>query len=44
METLLDKINDPKDLRALPPSALPPLAQEIRQLIIDKVSKTGGHF
>ncbi len=41
---LLESINDPKDLRALPPEQLPRVAQEIRQLIIDKVSQTGGHF
>ncbi len=40
----LSQINDPKDLRALPQEALSEVAQEIRQTIIDKVSKTGGHF
>ena len=44
MSTLLTSINDPRDLRALPQEALPQVAKEIRQLIIDKVSKTGGHF
>ncbi|MBI3615752.1 MAG: 1-deoxy-D-xylulose-5-phosphate synthase [Candidatus Omnitrophica bacterium] len=44
METLLEGINDPKDLRNLPQELLPQVAQEIRQVIIDKVSKTGGHF
>ena len=44
MSTLLTSINDPRDLRILPQEALPQVAKEIRQLIIDKVSKTGGHF
>jgi len=44
MATLLANINDPKDLRVLPQESLPQVAQEIRQMIIDKVSKTGGHF
>ncbi len=43
-ESLLERINQPSDLRGLPLCALPNVAQEIRQLIIDKVSKTGGHF
>ncbi len=44
MSTLIERINDPKDLRALPQESLPQVAQEIRQVIIDKVSKNGGHF
>ncbi|MBI3333364.1 MAG: 1-deoxy-D-xylulose-5-phosphate synthase [Candidatus Omnitrophica bacterium] len=44
MAGLLERINDPKDLRALPRELLPQVASEIRQVIIDKVSKTGGHF
>ncbi|MCM8811541.1 MAG: 1-deoxy-D-xylulose-5-phosphate synthase [Candidatus Omnitrophica bacterium] len=44
MEKLTDKINSPADLRKLPQSSLVQVAQEIRQIIIDKVSKTGGHF
>ncbi|HTG01508.1 MAG TPA: 1-deoxy-D-xylulose-5-phosphate synthase [Nitrospirota bacterium] len=41
---LLDKINTITDLRAIPREALPQLAEEIRQEIIDVVSKTGGHL
>lgn len=41
---LLDTIEDPKDLRKLPIESLPTLAAEMRELIIDTVSKTGGHF
>ncbi len=41
---LLDDINSPEDLKKLPRSELHNLALEIRQLIVDVVSKTGGHL
>jgi len=41
---LLDSINDPKDLKLLQQQQLPQLAQEIRDYIIEGVSKTGGHL
>lgn len=41
---LLDTINSPQDLRLLPETELPQLAAEIRQKIIDTVSRTGGHL
>lgn len=44
MATLLEQINDPKQLRALRQDQLPQVAEEIRQVIINKVSQTGGHF
>jgi 1-deoxy-D-xylulose-5-phosphate synthase len=44
MARLLDKINTPLDLRKLDRSELPQLAAEIRETIIDTVSKIGGHF
>jgi len=44
MEKLLDKINSPKDLKKIPVKNLPTLAKEIREKIIDVVSKTGGHL
>lgn len=44
MARLLDKINTPLDLRKLDRSELPELAAEIRETIIDTVSKIGGHF
>jgi 1-deoxy-D-xylulose-5-phosphate synthase len=44
MERLLPKINSPDDLRRLSLKELPGLAAEIRELIIDTVSKTGGHL
>jgi 1-deoxy-D-xylulose-5-phosphate synthase len=40
----LDAIHSPADLRRLPVDALPHLAKEIREFMIDVVSKTGGHL
>ena len=42
--SLLDKISEPADLRALDKEQLPDLAAELRHYIIDSVSKTGGHL
>lgn len=41
---LLDQINFPADLRALPQDKLYPLSIEIRDFILESVSKTGGHL
>jgi 1-deoxy-D-xylulose-5-phosphate synthase len=41
---ILENITSPADLKKLPRSALPELAKEIRQRIVDVVSKTGGHL
>ena len=41
---LLEKINDPSDLRALRVEDLPHLAAEIRSLIIETVARNGGHL
>ncbi|MBI4981943.1 MAG: 1-deoxy-D-xylulose-5-phosphate synthase [Candidatus Omnitrophica bacterium] len=41
---LLEKINSPADLKKLPLSKLPALAQEIRQRIVEVVSLSGGHI
>lgn len=41
---LLERIHKPKDLRALDLTELKNLAQEIRQEMIDVVSKNGGHL
>ncbi len=41
---LLDKVRIPADLRTLPESALPQLADELRRETIDVVSRTGGHL
>lgn len=43
-ELLLDSINTPSDLKKLPVSKLPQLADELREMMIDTVSKTGGHL
>jgi 1-deoxy-D-xylulose-5-phosphate synthase len=40
---LLSKINDPADLRRLPVAKLQPLADEIREYMIEVLSKIGGH-
>mgnify|MGYP006290153167 FL=1 len=42
--SLLDKINSPADLKQLPRAELPILAREIRQRIVEVVSRTGGHL
>lgn len=41
---LLNKIHSPRDVRELPIEQLPLLAEEIRQRILDVVSKNGGHL
>ncbi|GAA2594805.1 1-deoxy-D-xylulose-5-phosphate synthase [Dactylosporangium fulvum] len=41
---VLDSIREPHDLRVLGREALRELAAEIRQLLIDRVSRTGGHL
>ena len=40
----LDNINSPRDLKLLPPQAMIPLAEEIRDFLIKSVSKNGGHL
>ena len=40
----LETIQSPDDLRKFPPDALPHLAREIREFMIDIVSTTGGHL
>ncbi|MGH8728255.1 MAG: 1-deoxy-D-xylulose-5-phosphate synthase [Burkholderiales bacterium] len=44
MFELLTTINDPSELRALPREALLKLADELREYLIESVSRTGGHF
>jgi len=41
---LLDRINTPADLRALERRDLKTLADELRQFVLESVSKTGGHL
>ena len=40
----LDSINSPKELKKLTREELPALADELRQFVLDSVSKTGGHL
>jgi len=40
----LNSIDTPADLKKLPREELPALAEELRQFILDSVSKTGGHL
>ncbi|MEO0230070.1 MAG: 1-deoxy-D-xylulose-5-phosphate synthase N-terminal domain-containing protein, partial [candidate division WOR-3 bacterium] len=41
---ILSKINSPQDLKKLSIDELKVLAEEIRQYIVDVVSKNGGHL
>ncbi|HKQ08644.1 MAG TPA: 1-deoxy-D-xylulose-5-phosphate synthase [Blastocatellia bacterium] len=43
MMNLLKQINDPADMRKLPAAKLQPLADEIREYMIETLSKIGGH-
>ncbi|MDQ1699057.1 MAG: 1-deoxy-D-xylulose-5-phosphate synthase [Frankiaceae bacterium] len=42
--SILDSIHGPDDVKALDASRLPALAQEIREFLVDAVSRTGGHL
>jgi 1-deoxy-D-xylulose-5-phosphate synthase len=42
--TLLDTINGPDDVKRLPASDLPRLADEIRDFLVASVARTGGHL
>lgn len=44
MNQILDRIKNPRDLKQLKVKDLSKLAKEMRTLIIDTVSKTGGHL
>ena len=41
---MLEKINGPKDIKALSWEEMDVLGQEIRQFLIEKISATGGHL
>ena len=41
---ILNSINSPNDLKKIPANQLSNLAKEIREFLIEKVSKTGGHL
>ncbi len=44
MTSLLQSIDTPSDLRRLERAQLPALADELRQYVLESVSKTGGHL
>ena len=44
VEGLLDSIHTPQDLRGLSPDQLAVLAAEIRDFLVEKVARTGGHL
>ncbi len=44
MYQLLETINSPADLRRLPRTQLPRVADELRAFLLDSVSRTGGHL
>lgn len=41
---LLHSINSPTDLKKITSAQIPALAAEVREFLIDRVSKTGGHL
>ena len=41
---LLERVYDPSDLRKLDENQLPQLASELREYVIESVSRTGGHL
>ena len=44
MSKILDTIDSPQDLKKLPIEKLPELGKEIRDKLLDTISKTGGHL
>ena len=44
MSNLLNTVNSPADLRALPRQQLGPLADELREYLLKSVAQTGGHL
>ncbi len=43
-QPLLEKIQTPEDLRNLSEFQLPQLAEELREFLVETLSRTGGHF
>ena len=41
---ILETIHSPADIKALPDAQLPSLCQELREFLVDSVSRTGGHL
>src|SRR5688572_10074255 len=44
VQGVLDRIDGPQDLRRLDRDELAALATEIREFLVEKVSRTGGHL
>ena len=44
MSKLLDIVDSPQDLKNIPVEKFPDLAREIRDMLLDTISKTGGHL
>ncbi len=44
MSDVLNTLHNPHDIQALVPAQLPGLADELRSIILDTVSRTGGHL
>ena len=44
MSKILDTIDSPQDLKKLPIEKLPELGKEIRDKLLDTISKTVGHL
>lgn len=44
MSEILENIDDLEDFKSLPVKKLPILAKEIREFLIENISKTGGHL
>ncbi len=44
MYSLLNTVNNPENLRKLSREQLPQLARELREFLVESVSKTGGHL
>jgi 1-deoxy-D-xylulose-5-phosphate synthase len=43
-DRLIDRIRSPHDLQALPAEQVPLLAAEIRDFLVQKIARTGGHL
>ena len=44
MSELLDRINQPNDIKNINPEDYKQLAKEIRRFLVKKISRTGGHL
>ncbi len=44
MAKILDSIRQPNDIKNIPPAQYETLAQEIREFLLESISKTGGHL